>query len=134
MKTPESCERAMRIVETITVLNIDDALPPGLQTGLGYAAAPYWASDGKLYILNCALADAAILCVRACKTEFLWGRAGEPLGRYKSLRGEAVFVEIAAAAELPTDYMNYALLYGLSSREGRQKAHGKIRELFIEIS
>lgn len=108
MKTEENGPQPVKLVETITILNVASPLPKQLITALGYAAAPHWTADCKLYILNCALQDAQILCAASGTGEFLWGKPGAPLGRYRLLRDDAAYMGLVPDEVLPADLSDRA--------------------------
>ena len=109
MKISQEGKIPCKIVETIAILQSPSPLPKELVTALGYGAAPHWVSGDKLYILNCALADATIFCGHARKKEFLWGKPGAALGKYQLEQDKAGFVAFVTDEELPADYMDHAL-------------------------
>lgn len=108
MKTFKNADTPFKIAETIAIMKIRLPLSKPLMTGLGYAATPYWVSGDTLYILNCALNDATIICGLAQKEQFLWGKFSAPPGKYQLVHGKATLVALAADEVIPRDYMDHA--------------------------
>ena len=65
-------------VRTVAIFTAD----PNMTTALNQSYTARWETEGRLTVLNCALADAVVFARSGKDPVFYWGRAGEAMGRY----------------------------------------------------
>lgn len=65
-------------VRTVAFLSADS----NITTALNQSRTAHWENDGRLTVLNCALADAVIIARSGKDPSFYWGRSGEAMGHY----------------------------------------------------
>lgn len=100
----------MKIVKTIGIINLVKPYPKEFIVGLGYCGTLWWATDKKIYLLNVALGDMAVLCKNANEQRFIWGNANEMFSQYKINNvGSPIFCKNINQSVNPKDYLPYAV-------------------------